>query len=110
VFHFTRWTGEVRAMPTSGLPLGVLPDRTYELSRAFVFEPGDLLLFVTDGFVEWPDPAQNRFGNERVHELLRRHHEQPAAELIQTVHREARAFASGVPQGDDLTAVVIKRV
>ena len=35
VFHFTRSTGEVREMPTSGLPLGVMPGRGYELSRAF---------------------------------------------------------------------------
>jgi phosphoserine phosphatase len=110
VFHFTRSTGEVREMPTSGLPLGVLPGRSYELSRAFVFVPGDLLLFATDGFVEWPDPERNRFGNERVYALLKRHHSLPAAELIQVMHRSACEFARGTPQRDDLTAVVIKRI
>jgi phosphoserine phosphatase len=110
VFHFTRSTGEVREMPTSGLPLGVMPGRTYELSRAFTFEPGDLLLFVTDGFVEWPAPGDERFGNDNVHALLQRYHDLPAAELIQTIYRACRDFARGMPQQDDLTAVVIKRV
>jgi serine phosphatase RsbU (regulator of sigma subunit) len=97
-------------MPTSGLPLGVLPGRTYELSRAFVFEPGDLLLFVTDGFVEWPDPDRNRFGNGNVQAMLQRYHALPAARLIQVIYDAARQFARGTPQQDDLTAVVIKRV
>jgi phosphoserine phosphatase len=110
VFHFTRSTGEVNEMPTSGLPLGVLPGRSYELSRAFVFEPGDLLLFVTDGFVEWPDPDRNRFGNGNVQAMLQRYHALPAAKLIQVIYEAARQFARSTPQQDDLTAVVIKRV
>lgn len=110
VFHFTRSTGEVHEMPTSGMPLGVLPGRNYELSRAFVFEPGDLLLFVTDGFVEWPDPDRSRFGNQSVQSLVQRYHELPAARLIQTIYDSVRQFARGTPQQDDLTAVVIKRV
>lgn len=110
IFHFTRSTMEVREMPTSGLPLGIMAGRGYELSRAFVFEPGDLLVFVTDGFVEWPDPERNRFGNERVHELLRQHHSRPASELIRVIYEAARDFARGTEQQDDLTAVVIKRV
>src|SRR5207248_10654181 len=53
VFHFTRSTGEVREMPTSGLPLGVMPGRSYEFSRAFPFEPVGLQPFGSDGFVDW---------------------------------------------------------
>ena len=109
LFHFTRATGAVRELPTSGLPLGIVPGCTYELSRETVFEPGDMLVFLTDGFVEWPDPAQNRFGNDNVHALLRRNGDLPAAALIQTIYREVREFARGTPQQDDLTAVVLKR-
>lgn len=110
VFHFTRATGEVIELPTTGIPLGVLPDRNYEASRAFVFEPGDLLLFITDGFVEWPDDAGNRFGNDRVESMLQTHHALPAKELIGVMYEAAREFAQGSPQRDDLTAVVIRRV
>jgi phosphoserine phosphatase len=109
LFHFINATGEVSEMPTSGLPLGILPGRTYSLSREMEFEQGDMLVFLTDGFVEWPDPAQNRFGNENVHALLRRHHTLSAAGLIEVLYREARQFARGTPQADDLTAVVVKR-
>jgi phosphoserine phosphatase len=110
LFHFMRSTGEVRELPTSGLPLGVLPGRNYELSRPATMEPGDMLLLITDGFVEWPDPDKHRFGNENVRELLRRHHGLSAVDFIQTLYQEARDFADGEPQQDDLTAVVIRRL
>ena len=110
IFHFTHSTGEIKEMPTTGLPLGVLPGREYALSRAFIFEPGDLLLFATDGFVEWPGPDRDRFGDERFCEVVRRHYRLPAAELIQQIHRACQEFARGTPQQDDLTAVVIKRI
>ena len=110
LFHFRAATREVTELPTSGLPLGVLPARSYELSRPTVFEPGDMLAFLTDGFLEWPDSERNRLGVEGVTELLKKYHALPAAVLIEEVHREVREFARGTPQQDDLTAVVIKRV
>jgi phosphoserine phosphatase len=110
LFHFVKATGEVSELPTSGLPLGVIANRSYELSRDLIFEPGDLLMFITDGFVEWPDPARQRFGSANVQALIRRHHAQPAAELIQTIYRAVREFSRGTKQEDDLTAVVIKRL
>ena len=110
LFHFTRATGAVQELPTSGLPLGILPGCTYALSREMEFAPGDMLVFLTDGFIEWPDPARNRFGSDNIHALLRRHHALSAAGLIQEIYRAARLFAHGTPQEDDLTAVVVKRV
>ena len=51
-----------------------------------------------------------RFGCERVFELLRAHHRRPCDELIQVLHQAVRSFGAGVPQNDDLTAVAIKRL
>ncbi len=110
LLHFRVGRGEIRELPTSGLPLGILPGRTYELSRPTVFEAGDMLLFLTDGLLEWPDPDRNRFGVANVEALLRKHHALPAAALIEEIYREVRRFARGTPQQDDLTAVVIKRL
>ncbi len=109
LIHYSASTGKMRELPTSGLPLGILPRKSYELSLEMVFEPGDLLLFVTDGIVEWPNARRDRFGVERVFEVLEQNHHLPASELIQTIYRAAREFANGAPQVDDLTAVVIRR-
>src|SRR5262249_31551517 len=109
LYHFIGATGEIHELPTSGLPLGVLPGRTYELSRPAVVGPGAVVVCLTDGFIEWPDPARNRYGIEGVQELIRKHHGLSASGLIEEVYREVRRFARGTPQQDDLTAVVIKR-
>src|SRR5262245_12648434 len=109
LFHYAASTGAVRELDTSGLPLGIVAGGTYALSRPLVLEPGDLLLIVTDGFVEWPDPDRQRFGNARMAALLRQYHALPAAELIARIHRAVADFARGAPQQDDLTAVVIRR-
>ncbi|MBI1913927.1 MAG: SpoIIE family protein phosphatase [Planctomycetes bacterium] len=109
LFHFIAATDEIHELPTSGLPLGILPGRAYALSRPATFGHGDMLVFLTDGFIEWPDPARNRFGIEGVQTLIRKHKELSAAALIEEVYREVRRFARGTPQQDDLTAVVIKR-
>ena len=41
---------------------------------------------------------------------MRRHHALPAAEFIDLLHRAVVEFAAGTRQGDDLTAVVVKRL
>ena len=43
-------------------------------------------------------------------ELVHRHRDASAAELIDILYREVVEFSGGTPQGDDLTAVIIKRL
>jgi phosphoserine phosphatase len=109
LLFFRKAADTVTELPTSGFPLGILAHATYPVAEPLVFEPGDVLLLCTDGFGEWPDAERNRFGTERIKELVRAHHALSAAELIQEIHRAVAAFAGGMPQQDDLTAVVIKK-
>jgi len=109
LYHHVAATGEVRELGTSGPPLGVLPGRTYELSRPIVLEPGDRMVVFTDGFVEWPAPDLERFGNERMKNLLKEHAELSSAALIQEICKEVMTFARGSRQRDDLTAVIVHR-
>jgi serine phosphatase RsbU (regulator of sigma subunit) len=71
--------------------------------------PGDLVAVLTDGFAEWPNPAGERFGHDRVREQLRRHAGLSAAEVIRLTYEAVLSYAAGVPQQDDLTALVVKR-
>jgi serine phosphatase RsbU (regulator of sigma subunit) len=99
----------VADLPTSGLPLAVMPGQEFELSRPTLLAPDDLLVFVTDGFLEWPAPSGEQYGVKRVEALLREHRGRPAAEVIEAMHRSVVAFADGTKQQDDLTAVIIRR-
>jgi phosphoserine phosphatase len=71
---------------------------------------GDILVLLTDGFYEWAREDGEAFGEERVGELIRRLHAAPAAEMIDAFYRAVLDFTAGTRQGDDLTAVIVKRI
>jgi phosphoserine phosphatase len=101
--------GTVTELPTTGVPLGILPDAPHTPAEHVTFAPGDLLLLATDGFIEWPDATGRRFGTERLQRVLGECHHLPPADFIRQLHRAVLDFSGGVPQQDDLTAVVIKK-
>ena len=62
--------GTVQKLPVYGLPLGLFPVAEYEAMR-IQCEPGDTLLFYTDGVVDSVDKNGNEFGTERLIEVLK---------------------------------------
>jgi serine phosphatase RsbU (regulator of sigma subunit) len=84
------------ALP-GGLPLGVLPEVTYEDVRLFL-HPGDRILFLSDGVVEARRSSGELFGFDRVHNLSN-----------QTAFYIADA-AKEFGQDDDITVVTVRRL
>ena len=91
-----------------GLPLAILPEAEFPAS-AFEFTPGVTALLLTDGFYEAENSAGDQFGEERVTAHLRGGATARPSQLIRDLHAGVQAFCAGVPQADDLTAVVIQR-
>jgi serine phosphatase RsbU (regulator of sigma subunit) len=84
------------ALP-GGLPLGVLPDVTYEEVQLYL-HPGDRILLLSDGVVEARNPSGELFGFDRVHNLSN----QSAFYIADA----AKAFG----QDDDITIVAVRRL
>ena len=63
-------TGAVELRAT-GMPLGLMPEMTYDEKEA-VLEPGESLLLYSDGLVEAHDPGGDMFGFPRLRELMGR--------------------------------------
>lgn len=80
-----------------GLPLGVLPDNTYEDVRLYL-HPGDRILLMSDGVVEARQPSGELFGFDRVHNLSN----QSAFYIADA----AKAFG----QEDDITVLTVRRM
>jgi phosphoserine phosphatase RsbU/P len=93
----------------TGLPLGTTEEADVEAAAAKEFGPGDLGVFLTDGFLEAEDPAGAAFGKARLGQVLRGHAGRPAAAIIQALAAAVEEFMAGGPQLDDWTAVVVKR-
>jgi PAS domain S-box-containing protein len=96
-------------LQSTGLPLGILADRPYTIGRGVDIAPGDVVLTITDGFLEAQNSRDLEFGHDRLCEVMRTSVSLPAKEIVQRLHDAVRIFSGGQPQNDDLTAVVCRR-
>lgn len=87
--------GEELDVPT-GLPLGILPDLSYQ-ERTFHVPPGGRLVFLTDGVVEARNRKGELYGFEKTQALVHR----PSEEIAQTAQRFG--------QEDDITVISLVR-
>jgi phosphoserine phosphatase RsbU/P len=61
--------GRVQAILLEGVPLGLIPDTQYD-ETTIDLEPGDVLVFASDGILESENPTREEFGPERLAALL----------------------------------------
>jgi len=92
------------------VPLGILPEFSSGPPTKIQMKKGDIFLLITDGFVEFENPAQEEFGKLRLKEAVRASRELAPEEIIKSLYDAVLAHSSGTRQQDDLTAVLIKRV
>jgi phosphoserine phosphatase RsbU/P len=90
--------------------MGIVPDNIYQSWDQSYFNPGDMLLVFTDGFVEWENPQGEPFGVEHLGKIITRCQTLPAAEIIQRIYNELVSYGGNNPQADDLTAVIVKKI
>jgi serine phosphatase RsbU (regulator of sigma subunit) len=101
--------GEVRLMLDSiDMPLGFMEEHTFSSSDEIAMEPGDVLALLTDGIVEAENPEQDSFGVDRTIGYIREHRGESAGEIVNGLYRAVRKFSDGMPQADDVTAVICK--
>ncbi|HEX8764659.1 MAG TPA: SpoIIE family protein phosphatase [Candidatus Acidoferrum sp.] len=91
----------------TGFPLGIYEDVTYD-EWGVTLEPGNILVFHSDGIAETTNSEGQFFGISRVKQLLEKHHELTAAELADRILNEVDWFTQGAPLFDDRTLVVMK--
>jgi sigma-B regulation protein RsbU (phosphoserine phosphatase) len=98
--------GGLESLSLPSFPLGV-SERSDFPTRVFSFEPGDRLLFVTDGFVEAATPEGEPFGFERLEGLLRAEATADAPRLRDAILAAVAAHTRGATPADDRTLVVL---
>jgi serine phosphatase RsbU (regulator of sigma subunit) len=96
-------------LDAQGLPLGLMPRANYCAPNILKFNHGDILVLVTDGFVEWANDKDEEFGEERLKAVISTCRSKPAATIISELYAAVLKFAGPMPQLDDLTALVVKR-
>jgi len=91
----------------TGFPLGIYEDVTYD-EWGVTLEPGNILVFHSDGIAETSNSEGQFFGITRLRELIEKHHELTAAELADRILSEVDWFTQSAPLFDDRTLVVMK--
>ena len=90
-----------------GMPLGLMPNMTYEETEV-ILAPGESLLMHSDGIVEAHNPAGEMFGLARLEARVAAH--QSGTGLISDVLSELAAFVGDEwEQEDDVTLVLLQR-
>jgi sigma-B regulation protein RsbU (phosphoserine phosphatase) len=89
-----------------GLPLGIGPETRYREARQQL-QPGDQIIFYTDGVTEAHNPRDELFGTERLDQSLENCTLQAQA-LLDAVLESVESFAGGRPADDDRTLIVAR--
>ena len=99
--------GDLIRLDQGGLVLGVFRQLEYE-QASIRLEPGDTLVFFTDGVTETMNSWDDEFGEDRLIGVIHRRDDLNPRGIIDQVMRACDAFADGGPQHDDMTLVVIR--
>ena len=99
---------EIEILGADGIPMGIMPDLPEMPMQRLALQRGDIFALLTDGFYEWARADGEMFGVERVTEVLQRQKDKNAEEILQAIKSTAETFAD-TRQGDDLTAIIIKK-
>jgi serine phosphatase RsbU (regulator of sigma subunit) len=92
---------------TIGLPIGVMDDYPYEVVKRII-EPGDTVVFFTDGVDEAMNPEGTLYTLERMREFIA-NSSSKSDELGRALLADVRAHANGRPQNDDITIMTFGR-
>jgi sigma-B regulation protein RsbU (phosphoserine phosphatase) len=99
--------GHCEKLELTGFPLGIFEEVSYDEWNG-VLEPGEILVFHSDGIAESTNPEGQFFGTEKLRKLIEQHHELQAAELADLILREVDWFTQNAPLADDRTLVIAK--
>ena len=99
--------GHCEKIELTGFPLGIFEEVNYDEWNG-VLEPGEILVFHSDGIAESTNPEGQFFGTEKLRKLIEQHHELQATELADLILREVDWFTQNAPLADDRTLVIAK--
>jgi phosphoserine phosphatase RsbU/P len=102
-----RKDGGSERLTTKSVVLGAFDFARYQ-SRQTRLMSGDVMVIYTDGVTEAVNSKNEMFGDERLENLIRENVQLSAEEIKGRILDEVLSFTRGLPQGDDITLIVLK--
>lgn len=101
--------GAATRLAVNGMVVGAFPFARYDESHVQL-EPGDLLVFFTDGITEPENEYGEMFGEERLTDLFVKNSDRPEQEIIDTVMNAVLQWSNSPERADDMTLLVARRL
>jgi len=90
-----------------GFPLGIFEEATYD-ERSFILNPGDIVVFHSDGIGDTQNSAGEFFGHERLGKIIFDNQGLAADGIADYILEEVDRFSGGQHPFDDRTLLVLK--
>ncbi len=100
-------SGEFVALDSEGLILGIKQEVIFE-EKIRPLNPGDLILFYTDGLIEAENAGKEFFGLERVKAVLKKQASGSPQQIIHGLREALQGFCVNTVFADDITLMVFK--
>lgn len=105
--YLVKANGEMLALQTTGLPLGMLEIAEYVIEETQL-SPGDKIVIYSDGLSEAQNAKDEFFDAKTMRGILREHASSGARQMHDALMAKVRQFTEGAEQQDDITAVVLE--
>ncbi|HXE90430.1 MAG TPA: GAF domain-containing protein [Terriglobales bacterium] len=99
--------GQTMTVQATGLPLGLFDDAEFE-EVTLQTEPGDVIIFYSDGVTDARNQYGGLFGRERLEKVVAASCHGSAGDIVQAIFDATCEECLDMPQFDDKTVVAIK--
>ncbi|HWR51562.1 MAG TPA: SpoIIE family protein phosphatase [Bryobacteraceae bacterium] len=99
--------GAPRILESGGLPVGLLPNASYE-ELTVKLEPGDRLYFATDGLTEAENTAGQEFGTARLLDAIARNRDRGLDESLGALESYVEHWCAPARPADDVAMLAIE--
>ena len=99
--------GTSSTMRAEGLPLGLFPNVSYE-EITLDAQPGDAIIFVSDGILDAENSDGEMYGDDRLASLLCANRDKSAAHIAESVMADVASFQGTKDRFDDETIIVLR--
>lgn len=99
--------GQSTTIQAEGFPLGLFPDASYE-ELTLVAQPGDVLVFVSDGILDAENHLGEMYGQDRLASVLCGQRDKSAQHIADAILADVTRFQEGKDRFDDETIIALR--
>lgn len=110
IMHFHAHTASYDWHPATTFPLGYMPQTNLAPPLEVALAPGDILGLISDGIYEYENEQGVQFGQAGVARVIDRLPDAGADEVVAEIMRAVREHGGSMPQADDITIVLARRL